>query len=451
LVSVTFYGGVREIGGNKILVEDRDARILLDFGASFTAESRYFDGFLKPRTVNGAGDLFEFGLLPRIQGLYAEEALQNTSMKYSAPEIDAVFISHAHADHIGHLDQIDPRIPVYIGETAKTVVDAMREVSGWNWDFGEHDYRLFRTGKKIRVQGLEVEPVHVDHSIPGAYGFILHTSVGAVVYSGDLRMHGPAGHLTGDFLERGRDSKPVAMLCEGTRISTKDQFKATTEAGVLKACQRVMRAREGLIVTSFYGRDVDRLRTMYEASLGGRRRFVVQLKVALLLKRLAGDRRLKVPKVIGDDHLAVYKRRKGKYEKWERELLEGVEVVNSVDIRRHPEMFVLSLDFTNLGELVDIQPQGGNFINSMSEPFNEEGEAQEDVLRRWLKHFGMRFHQHHASGHAPAEDLRKIATGIAPRDLYPIHTEKPELFPGLLKATGIRVKETIHGKSVRIS
>ena len=177
----------------------------------------------------------------------------------------------------------------------------------------------------------------------------------------------------------------------------------------------------------------------------------MQLKVAHLLKRLRGDRGLKVPSVVGDDHLAVYKRRKGRYEKWERELLEGVEVVDCTDVRRHPERFVLNLDFTNLGELVDIQPQGGNFINSMSEPFNEEGEAQEDVLRRWLKHFGMRFHQHHASGHAPAEDLRKIATTIAPRDLYPIHTERPELFTKLLKATGIGVKETIQGKSMRIS
>ncbi len=451
MVSVTFYGGVGEIGGNKILVEDGDARVLLDFGKSYGAESRYFDGFLQPRSVNGAGDYFEFGLLPRIEGLYAKEALQNTNMKHSKPKVDGVFISHAHTDHIGHLDLIDPEIPVYIGETAKTVVDAMKEVSGWNWDFGEHDYRLFRSGSKIRVHGLEVEPVHVDHSIPGAYGFILHTSAGAVVYSGDLRMHGPAGHLTGDFVERARDYKPVAFFCEGTRISPKDQYKATSEAGVLKACRKVMRAREGLIVASFYGRDVDRLRTMYEASLGGRRRFVVQLKVAHLLKRLRGDRRLRLPNIFKDDHLAIYKRRKGRYEKWERELLEGVEVVDHTDVRQNPERFVLNLDFTNLTELVDIQPKGGNFINSMSEPFNEEGEAQEDVLRRWLKHFGMRFHQHHASGHAPAEDLRKIATRIAPRDLYPIHTERPELFTPLLKATGIKVKETIQGKNTRIS
>jgi ribonuclease J len=32
MVNITFYGGVAEIGGNKILVEDEDTKILLDFG-----------------------------------------------------------------------------------------------------------------------------------------------------------------------------------------------------------------------------------------------------------------------------------------------------------------------------------------------------------------------------------------------------------------------------------
>jgi ribonuclease J len=36
MVSLTFYGGVDEIGGNKVLLEDGDARVFLDFGQSFT-------------------------------------------------------------------------------------------------------------------------------------------------------------------------------------------------------------------------------------------------------------------------------------------------------------------------------------------------------------------------------------------------------------------------------
>jgi ribonuclease J len=35
VTSLTFYGGVDEIGGNKVLVEDQNTRLFLDFGMSF--------------------------------------------------------------------------------------------------------------------------------------------------------------------------------------------------------------------------------------------------------------------------------------------------------------------------------------------------------------------------------------------------------------------------------
>ncbi|NIP67135.1 MBL fold metallo-hydrolase, partial [Candidatus Bathyarchaeota archaeon] len=60
MVYLTFYGGVDEIGGNKILLEDGDIRIFLDFGQSFTRGADYFTGWLAPRGINGLGDYFEF-------------------------------------------------------------------------------------------------------------------------------------------------------------------------------------------------------------------------------------------------------------------------------------------------------------------------------------------------------------------------------------------------------
>ena len=53
MTSLTFYGGVNEIGGNKILLEDKDTRIFLDFGMSFSRKEKYFEQFLSPRTANG--------------------------------------------------------------------------------------------------------------------------------------------------------------------------------------------------------------------------------------------------------------------------------------------------------------------------------------------------------------------------------------------------------------
>lgn len=36
MTSLTFYGGVNEIEGNKILLEDKDTRAFLDFGKGFS-------------------------------------------------------------------------------------------------------------------------------------------------------------------------------------------------------------------------------------------------------------------------------------------------------------------------------------------------------------------------------------------------------------------------------
>jgi ribonuclease J len=66
---------------------------------------------------------------------------------------------------------------------------------------------------------LEVWPVHVDHSIPGAYGFVAVTGEGPVVYSGDLRFHGPASRLSQEFVRVAAMARPKALLLEGTRVN----------------------------------------------------------------------------------------------------------------------------------------------------------------------------------------------------------------------------------------
>jgi len=54
LTTLTFYGGVNEVGGNKVLLKDRDTRIFLDFGLSFAMRSQYSSvPFLSPTDERG--------------------------------------------------------------------------------------------------------------------------------------------------------------------------------------------------------------------------------------------------------------------------------------------------------------------------------------------------------------------------------------------------------------
>ncbi len=91
--TLTFYGGINEIGGNKILLKDKDTKIFLDFGMSFAKKKQYYSPpFLSPKTEKS---LQELGILPKIEGVYK---FDNETSK-----INAVFISHGHMDHSAYL------------------------------------------------------------------------------------------------------------------------------------------------------------------------------------------------------------------------------------------------------------------------------------------------------------------------------------------------------------
>ena len=230
--TLTFYGGIGEIGGNKILLEDRGTKVFLDFGKSFAARAKFFEWTDRPRTANGIGDFLALGILPEIKGIYRRDLLQLANLPAVEDKaVTAVVLSHAHSDHADYISFLREDIEVWMGETTNRVIKAIR--GGARFKHRIRDYRVqaaaidrkaprikreiktFRTGKKIKIDSIEIDPVHVDHSLPGCYGFIITTSSGTLVYSGDLRMHGTRPDLTHDFIEKAREAKPGWMMCEG--------------------------------------------------------------------------------------------------------------------------------------------------------------------------------------------------------------------------------------------
>jgi ribonuclease J len=432
MASLTFYGGVDEIGGNKVLLKDGDAKVFFDFGQSFTMGCDFFTGWLSLRGINGLGDYFEFGLLPRLKGLYAEEQLRFTDVPYVKPRFDAVFLSHAHFDHVNHIQFLDSEIPVCLGVGTKLFLEAMEKTSSF-CDYGEHRYRTFRTGDKIKVGGIVVEPVHVDHSIPAAYGFIVHTSEWSVVYTGDLRMHGPRKDLTEEFLEKARNCEPTALICEGTRMVEKEKRKNYSESQVEQLSNETISSTDKMVFVSRYSRDMDRFRSFYNVAKNNGRKIVVSPKNAYLLMKLVEDKRLDLPDPLKDENILVYYKRKksGGFEEkdyyvWERQFMD--KMVTYEFVHENQSRLIMDLDFYQFAELIDIKPDSGShFIHSMSEPFSEE-DIEDQVMHNWLDHFKMRFHQLHASGHMNRQQITDLIKYVKPKKVFPIHTENQQLF-----------------------
>ena len=430
--TLTFYGGVDEIGGNKILLKDRDTKVFFDFGMSFAMKKLFYSPpFLSPKTGKS---LQEFGILPRLDGVYKFDEKK--------PDIDAIFISHGHLDHSAYLSFVKREIPVYCGETTLTILRAQSEMRRADLEFDIEDlsFKTFRTGTKIHVDNLEVEPVHVDHSVPGAYGFVIQTSNGAVVYTGDFRQHGAKCEMTNDFIEKARDAEPAAVITEATNMTG---ASVSSEAEVENKLDSIVQQADGIVLAEFANADVDRLNSFFRVAKKKQRCLAISQKQAYLLKALCDDKGLNLPD-LGDESILIFRKSKSTRYKWEEQIEKQYpdKVKNAFELSKQQCKVILAMSFYDLEELVDLQPNPGScYVLSASEPFNEEMEIDFGRLINWLQHYGLPQYHIHVSGHIMPLQLKSALKNINPSTIFPVHTENAELF--------IKFIRNINGQKIR--
>ena len=447
MTSVTFYGGVNEVGGNKILLQDKDTKVFLDFGMGFTSYGKYFEDYLKPRASNGIMDYISMGLIPDIPGIYRDDLMFKAGREIKQPEVDAVLVSHAHADHVNYISFLHKDIPLFMGHTTHNMLKAIQERSSDTIDNQILEFKMangargdpklqrkintFHSGAKFKVGSLEVEPIHVDHSIPGAYGFIIYTSSGPVVYTGDLRRHGTKPEMTEEFIQKAKDVKPIALLAEGTRIA--DKPTEENEQMVYDTADNLIKnTNNNLIFAEFNFKDVDRVRTFYNIAKKNNRKLVVKIRDCYFLKYMSQDNALNIPNW-NDENIIVYKAkyRTGTYSDSDytgedRVYATAPNAMTADQIAQNPGKYLCALGFFSFNALIDMKPKSGTvYIHSASEPYNEEQVISQKRVNNWIEKFEMQKHQIHCSGHAKGTDLLEIVKEIDAKMLFPIHTEHP--------------------------
>jgi ribonuclease J len=357
LSKITVYGGVNEIGGNKILVETENGSVLLDFGRRMGYTQDFYSEFLQIRSKNALRDMIKLGILPRIDGVYAPHLVDTTVMFedaddqlkvpiYEAPDywkleglspcnpdcpaVDAVFVSHAHFDHIQDVSFLDPIIPVYCTEVTKIMAKAMSDISASHVDDQYYEigklktikqksesyrtlcpceleykeetgtkpeiedektgftfthectprYRSFKTEPEGQVKGISYKMIPVGHSLPGACSILLTLPDGKhILYTGDLRFHGANEISIDEYVEAVGGSIDI-MITEGTRI---ESTKVLTEEDIAKEIASDIGKAEGLVLINFGWKDLSRFNTIYDATTKNDRVLVISPKLAYLL------------------------------------------------------------------------------------------------------------------------------------------------------------------------
>lgn len=496
--TVTVYDGAAAIGGNKIFVEDGGRGVFLDFGTPFDTRARYFEEFLQPRSRAGLVDLVHMGLLPPLRGIYRSDMVDPAGRvwerarrfaHYRELSAAAVLLSHAHVDHCGYISFLDPAIPIICTAMTAYLVKAIQDAAAHQFE-GEMAYavpriaddegtigtappkdfayvrRPYRVADAVppdpydfwnlspaadrgryfppqRLEpaadagGMPVRVFPVDHSIYGAAACAVQTSAGWVVYTGDLRRHGRLRTVTDAFVQEARALQPVALVCEGTNI---DRGPGASEQEAFEAALAAVEGASGeLVVADFGPRNVERLLAFLDIARHTGRRLAITDKDAYLLWAMrAVDPAIPTPAT--EPALVVYRRRLLRPDRWVELVREWFPAqVTAADVGARPGEFILCFSFFEVTELIDIDPSGGVWIYSASEPHNEEQLFELGRLRNWLDRFHLRPlgvgdapSPYHSSGHISGPELVDLVREIAPAQVIPVHTTRPDLFAHLL-------------------
>ncbi|MFW9874153.1 MAG: MBL fold metallo-hydrolase [Candidatus Thorarchaeota archaeon] len=471
-VNLTLLGGVHEVGGNTILLEDKgyNTKILIDFGVKI---GRYYDRYESGEHPSSIKELIQANLLPDtdkipIQNLYLTDLDPKTPNSANPSNLDGILISHPHKDHYLGLSFINRTIPVYTGKVTKRIIRAACKSSEEVTDNNFHNlnWHTFRTGEIVDIKGLKIVPFHVDHSVPAAYGFIIYTSIGSIVYTGDFRRHGTLSYMTEEFLKEIEEHNTLAtkcelsqnqkdlltegtkvLICEGTKIN---KGMVESEESVEENLKKIFDNNPFDFILVKYDRiDWDRFRTFSNiAKCYGWKYIITEMDAYFyyLLNRKAVYPSMREPNIIRDDHIYILKRGSIRH-KWQEIIRYNIDVtgkadrfLNYRDLKRLGDKFMVYI--THLPEILmnnlDFSKRG-LFISSSIDPYAEEFYDNTHSIRRQLEAYGIPAYRVHASGHATPQDIINFIEQVRPKYLIPIHTEHPEFFRKLFQGSGIEV------------
>ncbi len=369
MVHLTFYGGVNEIGGNKILLEDGEHRLFLDFGFPYKRHKLFYEEYLKPRSGAGLLDPLSMSLLPPLEGIYRDDIepsglwhhFRNTPLYRRLDQIDGVLLSHAHLDHSGHISFLKDNFPVYSTVATAFVAKAMQDSGKSDFDqqvcyfsptvkecpTGWKQAGFLTSNMPKQQRQFCIGDMHPGHLGADAiqfwsWGFWEKTSKQKELVSCAMTSHRdcnfnlrcfPVDHsvpgacawgietssgwviYSGDLRLHGKRTNLTRKFIEEAAslrpkaliLEGTNVLRETnvTEHEVYENGLKIITNSHGLVIADFSPRDVDRLLTFLQIAKDARRKLAILPKDAYLLKTM----RLlepEIPDIAQDDSLAIY-------------------------------------------------------------------------------------------------------------------------------------------------
>ena len=411
-------GGAGEIGMNCYVYgygpEDRERLIVVDLGVTFP----------------------DMESTPGVDLIMADIAW----LEKRRDRIEAIFITHAHEDHIGALGLLWPRlkVPVYARRFTAVLGRLKLEENGHP---GNTITVVRPRPENIEAGPFRVQFVPVAHSIPESAALIIDTPAGRIVHSGDFKLDETP--LVGEgwnpdlFREIAAERPVKALMCDSTNVFS--LHPGRSESTLRDPIRDLIAGASGMVVATTFASNVARLRTLAEAAQAAGRSICLLGRAMKKMVSAAQEAGVLTdfPRTLSPEEALEVPREK------------LMLIVTGSQGERRAASAQLSR-----GKYLGMQLKEGDMFlfSSKTIPGNER-----DVLRimNALSEMGVDVVDdtnglYHVSGHANRPDLEMVHGILKPAFLIPMHGEHRHLraHARLAEARGIKAEIATDGMMI---
>ncbi|MGH8912065.1 MAG: ribonuclease J [Acidimicrobiia bacterium] len=383
-VSITFLGGLGEIGRNCAALEIDGRICIIDCGLMFPEE-----------------DMLGVDLVFPDWSWLAERK----------QDVDFVVLTHGHEDHMGALAYFlrDVSVPVY--GSRFSIEMARGRIEEMGTDAQLHTVAL---GEWRKHGNFRFKLIRVSHSIPDATAIAFDTPEGVIVHSGDFKLDPtPIDNQPTDlpaFAELG--TQGVRLLLSDSTNAEEPGF-VPSESSLSDPIADVIREAPGRIIAACFSSHVHRVQQIVDAGLASGR------KIAFFGRSMHRN-----TTVAHEAGLLALPEKEVLDVKEMLELPAAEQLLITTGSQGEP-FAALSLMSRSRHKFVDVQEGDTILISAKPIPGNET--AVSKVISRLTRLGATVVHGRnamvHVSGHAARDELLTFLNVVRPRSFVPVHGE----------------------------
>ena len=389
-IKVYFLGGLNEIGKNFTLYECQGDMVIVDCGLSFPDED-----------------------MPGVDSVIPDFAF----VEKNRERIRGVVITHGHEDHIGAVPYLMKKLNVPVYGTALTI--GLIEGKLKEHNLSSANLHVTPAGSHIQLGCMDVELIHVNHSIADAVALAIHSPAGTIVHTGDFKIDmTPAEGAMIDlcrFAELGKEGV-LALLADSTNAERPGYTQ--TEQTVNNSLDSLfMRAEGKRIIVATFASSISRVQMIINCAVKYGRKVALSGRSMVNVMGIASELGyLHIPDGVLIDLNLI-----NRYE-------PGQLVLITTGSQGEPMSALTRMAFSDHRQ-VAINPNDFIIISARPIPGNEKtvGAVVDELLKQDCTVIYESMYDVHVSGHACQEELKMMQALTKPKYFIPVHGEQKHL------------------------